>query len=144
MSSRVPLLRAAGKYKKAIPRPDERVLPPGVSGEPEETPRKKEHVGKKDEKASGEYKPKEAAEEREEKEDEDEVEVEVVVVVVEGEEEVEGAQERRRGTTGERTKNGEREEAGNGRTFVKYTSVLKFRLETERDGTRSLWKDKIA
>jgi len=30
------------------------------------------------------------------------------------------------------------------RTFVKYTSVLKFRLETERDGTRSLWKDKIA
>lgn len=32
------------------------------------------------------------------------------------------------------------------RTFVKYTSVLKFRLdaETKRDGIRSLWKDKIA
>lgn len=46
-------------------------------------------------------------------------------------------------TRGKRSEKG-RGERGHGRTFVKYTSVLKFRLETERDGTRSLWKDKIA
>lgn len=61
--------------------------------------------------------------------------------IEEAEEEAEKTRERKRAGRGAKGWEGER---GYGRTFVKYTSVLKFRLETERDGTRSLWKDKIA